>query len=67
MIVKERYNIMLNPRIVEIIDIEAAKLDLSRSAYINDLLLQYIAESGLFFSNSDDSVQIKIEGDLYCD
>lgn len=67
MIVKERYNIMLNPRIVEIIDIEAAKLDLSRSAYINDLLLQYIAESGLFFSNSDDSVQIKVEGDLYCD
>lgn len=67
MIVKERYNIMLNPRIVEIIDMEAAKLDLSRSAYINDLLLQYIAESDLFLSNSDDSVQIKVEGDLYCD
>lgn len=52
MIVKERYNIMLNPRLVEIIDREAAKAEQSRSAWINDILSQYVSEAGLLFSGS---------------
>lgn len=49
---KERYNIMLNPRLVEIIDREAAKAEQSRSAWINAILSQYVSEAGLMFSDS---------------
>lgn len=47
MVLKQRYNIMLNPNIVLILDELACKLSSSRSELIGDILSSYIIESNL--------------------
>ena len=41
MLRKERYNLTLNPRVVCMIDKLAEREDLSRSEYVNDLLITH--------------------------
>lgn len=43
---KKRYNIMLNPAVVYKIDIHAAKLDMSRSEFINYILYDKLQQYG---------------------
>lgn len=44
---KQRYNIMLNPKIVNSIDIICADNDLSRSEFINSILSDFLLDNGL--------------------
>lgn len=64
MIIKQRYNIMLNPNVVAIIDKISKDEFRSRSEIIGEILLQYINEHD--FSAVPDvyevSGQIDIEG-----
>lgn len=64
MIIKQRYNIMLNPNVVAIIDKISKDEFRSRSEIIGEILLQYINEHNL--STVPDvyevSGQIDIEG-----
>ncbi len=48
MLKKERYNIMLNPRIVVAIDNYAKTFNSSRSEVVNDILFDYVSENRLF-------------------
>ncbi len=48
MLKKERFNIMLNPRIVGAIDNYSKVIDSSRSELINNILSDYISENHLF-------------------
>ncbi len=48
MLKKERFNIMLNPRIVCAIDNYSKAIDSSRSELINNILSDYITENDLF-------------------
>lgn len=47
MVKKERYNLMLNPRVVNALDYQAKRLGKSRSALIDDIFCVYIIENGL--------------------
>lgn len=55
MIIKQRYNVMLNPNIVSIIDFQANQLCVSRSDLISNILYSYVVVNGLYseFSDSD--------------
>lgn len=44
MLKKERYNLMLNPRVVGMIDKLAEREDLSRSEYVNKLFIEHCRE-----------------------
>lgn len=44
---KQRYNIMLNPKIVNSIDIICADNGLSRSEFINSILSDFLLDNGL--------------------
>lgn len=44
---KQRYNIMLNPKIVSSIDSICADNDLSRSDFINSILSDFLLDNGL--------------------
>lgn len=44
---KQRYNIMLNPKIVSSIDSICADNDLSRSEFINSVLSDFLLDNGL--------------------
>lgn len=55
MIVKQRYNIMLNPNIVQILDKVARNKFTSRSDVIGDILSSYIVEHDLMCSSDFDT------------
>lgn len=62
MLKKERYNIMLSPRIITAIDNYAKRIDSSRSELVNDILLKFVSENELFFnSNEDDCIIGQLE------
>lgn len=44
---KQRYNIMLNPKIVSSIDSICSDNDLSRSEFINSILSDFLLDNGL--------------------
>lgn len=44
---KQRYNLMLNPKIVSSIDSICADNDLSRSEFINSILSDFLLDNGL--------------------
>lgn len=47
MLKKERFNIMLNPRVVGAIDNYSKVIDSSRSELINNILYDYLSENDL--------------------
>ena len=55
MIKKERYNLTLNPKLVAITDKLASQSGLSRSDYINRLLLQNIEDMDEYFEANSKS------------
>ncbi len=55
MLKKERYNLTLNPKVVAIIDKMAMQSRLSRSDYINRLLINYIEEMDEYFEKNSKS------------
>lgn len=60
MIVKERYNIILNPTIVSKIDNYCSRCNISRSSFINSILLDFILSHDLLKSDvliSDDEMK----------
>lgn len=63
MIIKQRYNIMLNPNVVRILDNEAEKNLMSRSELVSEILLLYINEHDLVcsYDDSDISGQVNFE------
>lgn len=59
MILKQRYNVMLNPRSMEILESYCRKLGISRSALIGELINDFVSRERLSASASDDE---RIEG-----
>lgn len=53
MLIKQRYNVMLNPNIVSIIDLQANKYCVSRSELISDILYSYVVNNGLYSESFD--------------
>lgn len=56
MIIKQRYNVMLKPRSMEILEAQSRKLEVSRSALIDRIIDEYISENGLFFVRDRDQI-----------
>lgn len=56
MIIKQRYNVMLKPRSMEILEVQSRKLDVSRSALIDRIIDEYISENGLFLVRDRDQI-----------
>lgn len=54
MIKKKRYNVMLNPRSMDILEDQSRSLDISRSALIDRIINDYIFDEGLFLDNVPD-------------
>lgn len=59
MIIKRRYNVMLKPRSMDVLEKQSHKLDVSRSALIDRIIDEWIIENGLFLDPSDTDI---IEG-----
>lgn len=59
MIIKRRYNVMLKPRSMDILESQSRDLDISRSALIDRIIDEWIIENGLFL---DPSGMVDIEG-----
>lgn len=57
MIIKHRYNVMLKPRSMEILEAQSRDLDISRSALIDRILDEYISENGLFLVRDPDRIE----------
>lgn len=53
MIVKRRYNVMLKPRSMELLEAQSRNLDVSRSALIDRIIDEWIIENGLFLVPTD--------------
>ncbi len=53
MIIKKRFNVMLKPRSMDILEAQSRKLDVSRSALIDRIIDEWIMENGLFLVPSD--------------
>ena len=56
MIVKQRYNVMLNPNIVNILDKIASDMFVSRSEIISKILYQYIIDNNLSLNSDHDEI-----------
>lgn len=56
MIVKQRYNVMLNPNIVNILDEIASDMFVSRSEIISKILYQYIIDNNLSLNSDHDEI-----------
>ena len=54
MLKKVRYNIMLFPRVIAAIDLQARRLETSRSDLIQQILSDYIIENDLYINSSDE-------------
>lgn len=50
MIIKHRYNVMLKPRSMDILEAQSRKLKVSRSALIDRIIDEWIIENGLFLT-----------------
>lgn len=61
MIVKQRYNLMLNPNIVKILDNEAERSLVSRSELVGEILLLYINEHDLVCSYEDSDISGQVD------
>lgn len=57
MIIKKRFNIMLKPRSMEILEAQSRKLEVSRSALIDRIIDEYISENGLFLVRDRDQIE----------
>lgn len=53
MIIKKRFNVMLKPRSMDILEAQSRDLDISRSALIDRIIDEWILENGLFLVPSD--------------
>lgn len=53
MIIKRRYNVMLKPRSMDILESQSRDLEISRSALIDRIIDEWIIENGLFLDPSD--------------
>lgn len=53
MIVKRRYNVMLKPRSMDILEAQSRDLDISRSSLIDRIIDEWIIENGLFLDPTD--------------
>ncbi len=58
---KERYNLMLFPRIIESIDFQAQRLDCSRSELIQNILSDYIIENDLLINQAEEQIDGQLE------
>ena len=58
---KERYNIMLFPRIIAALDIQARRLDTSRSDLIQQILSDYIIENDLYIFQPEEQIKGQLE------
>lgn len=56
MIIKQRYNVMLNPNIVNILDKIASDMFVSRSEIISKILYQYIIDNNLSLNSDHDEI-----------
>lgn len=52
---------MLFPTIIDAIDVQAQRLDCSRSELIQNILSDYIIDNDLFFSKSDEQINGQLE------
>ena len=59
MIIKHRYNVMLKPRSMAVLEKQSRDLDISRSALIDRIIDEWIIENGLFLTPVGDDL---IEG-----
>lgn len=53
MIIKRRYNVMLKPRSMDVLEKQSRDLEISRSALIDKIIDEWIIENGLFLDPSD--------------
>lgn len=58
---KERYNLMLFPRVIESIDFQARRLDCSRSELIQKILSDYIIENDLLINQAEEQIDGQLE------
>ena len=58
---KERYNIMLFPKIIAVLDNHARNLEMSRSDLIQQILSDYIIENSLYLSSAEEQLSGQIE------
>lgn len=58
---KIRYNIMLFPRVIEAIDIQARRLDTSRSDLIQQILSDYIIENDILINQAEEQIDGQLE------
>lgn len=56
MIIKQRYNVMLKPRSMDILEAQSRKLEVSRSALIDRIIDEYISENGLLLVRDRDQI-----------
>lgn len=61
MILKRRYNVMLKPRSMDILEEQSRKLEVSRSSLIDKIIDDYIFDNGLFDISDISDVEM-IEG-----
>ena len=58
---KVRYNIMLFPRIIQAIDVQAHRLGTSRSDLIQQILSDYIIENDLIINSAEERIDGQLE------
>lgn len=61
MLKKVRYNIMLFPRIIAAIDLQARRLETSRSDLIQQILSDYIIENDLYINSPEEEIDGQLE------
>ena len=61
MLKKVRYNIMLFPRVIAAIDLQARRLETSRSDLIQHILSDYIIENDLYINSSEEEIDGQLE------
>lgn len=61
MLKKVRYNIMLFPRVIAAIDLQARRLETSRSDLIQQILSDYIIENDLYINSSEEEIDGQLE------
>lgn len=61
MLKKVRYNIMLFPRVIAAIDLQARRLETSRSDLIQQILSDYIIENDLYINSSEEEIEGQLE------
>ncbi|MCM1334597.1 MAG: hypothetical protein NC084_00065 [Bacteroides sp.] len=57
MLKKQRYNVMLNPRSMDILDGYCRTADISRSSLIDGLILDFINDEGLLLEHFEKDIE----------